>query len=146
MRLDPVYVLAPEPRGEAREPSRRVVLAAMLGTTASAFGFGWLIGGRRADASTDDRALAWALELVSGPDDRLLRHYRRYLMVVWEHAGRHAELWDGVRRLTRLVVEARGPTDDERRLLALSLLQTLETEAHPPDLDHEVARLRERSR
>lgn len=104
MKLDPVYLVAPEPQRDAKRFSRR----ACLGLAALGFGFGAMVGSglRRALASGGtataiDAELQWAIELQRGPLERLVRDRGMFLALAGERRSQESDLLVGVQRLAR---------------------------------------------
>jgi hypothetical protein len=146
MKLDPVYLVAPEPQRDAKRFSRR----ACLGLAALGFGFGALLGSglRRAlatggTATTIDAELQWALALQRGPLERLVRDRVTFLAIVDEHAAELDRFEAGLSRLVEAVL--RGEVDaTSRRLAAEELSSWLEGRQAllPAELVTHVAELR----
>jgi hypothetical protein len=106
MRLDPVFVLAPEPP----RASRRAVLlgagAFALGACAGAVVWPWLMGSADGDAAASERASAdgeWARALAVGPPAALFEHATRFLVELGRTPD-DAVLWQGALALARHVV------------------------------------------
>ncbi|MBI5851904.1 MAG: hypothetical protein HZB39_12890 [Planctomycetes bacterium] len=124
MKLDPVYLLAPEPQRKPAATCSRRTLAAW--TIASAV-LGWASGtfsarvwfDREPAPSAADASLAWALELQSGPLSALLASSDGFLarVVTYEDPRLHR----GLHRLCDAVLSDEFGRDDERATLARKL-------------------------
>jgi hypothetical protein len=132
MRLDPVFLVAPEP-DPPRTPgdSRRTFLAGLLGGT----GLGALLGATvlgdpvepAAGPRNDSESLSWALRLQDGALDELLANHATFLLVFAEE--RDARLVPGIERLVLAVLERDATIRDVATALASSL--ATEIESHP---------------
>jgi hypothetical protein len=133
MRLDPVFLVAPEP-DPPRTPgvSRRTFLAGLLGGT----GLGALLGATvlrdpvepaTAGLRNDSESLSWALRLQDGALEELLANHATFLLVFAEE--RDARLVPGIERLVLAVLERDASIRDVAPALASSL--ATEIESHP---------------
>lgn len=139
MRLDPVFLVAPEPEPPRPRFSRRQLFAAAAG----AFGVGWAFGlGLRhaldasatapADIPPEDAPwIAWAEELQVGPSTELLRNRSQFLVVFT--LGRHAaeRLAPGVQLLASSLLQGSALSEPERHSAARDLLQALSMSGVP---------------
>lgn len=143
MKLDPVFVLPPEP---ARPPGnmstrRAFVCAGIAGLAGWASGYGVGTGSRHvAPSAPIDRRLERGLELArpSTPFRELLDN--QYLIISLIHetealGNRQATLWQALSRIAREVAD--NPDIDDRRLRARTLLDVLRRE-YPADLDFDL--------
>ena len=135
MRLEPVYLVAPEP-----EPPRVTRRAAILGMV-GAFVFGvvsGVIGASRftsrgvpespAVTSEEERLLEWVRPYALGAttDEQLLVDWSAVLQAVVLHVEEHPELWGAPERLARLVVDRRVRDRETERLIALRVLSMID--------------------
>lgn len=122
MKIEPVYLVAPEP-APPRPPvfSRRALLAAIGVAAASGGAIGWFATRGTGDVAqrrggTPTPRLQWALDLQSGPLDELVRHQVAFLWIV--ESDRDARLTTGLRRLARAILEDHPAIGAERADLA----------------------------
>jgi hypothetical protein len=134
MRLEPVYLLAPEPRPTPRPPiGRRTLLLATMGSLGLGIVVGWtgaaLMPAGRRESDTDE-SLRWALSLQEQSIENLLASVDAFLARVVTYDD--PRLVVGVRRLTAVVldesIEPNVPFASEgiRRDLALKLAAVIE--------------------
>jgi hypothetical protein len=148
MRLDPVFLLEPEPRQTRR--------ALLIGACAAAVGGGLgLALGRAtvpdAEASVVDPQLVWARELArdTTPILQLADKYGPFLTILRSKAPNDRALWAGVARLSAaLLDDTLSVSADSRRRIAKAILAEIEARSWPRDLtlDRFVEPLRELAR
>lgn len=139
MRLEPVFLVAPEPErpSDPLIPRRRFIAAVtgagLLGLATGAL-WSW-----RPDhepegdgAATDDR-LAWALDLQAGPLVELIRHRLAFIWVVESRPD--ARLVEGLRRLSVAVLEDDPALRGDRLDFAAELARTIAGFEHARSLD-----------
>lgn len=107
MRLEPVYLLAPEPRPNPRPPiGRRTLLLAAVGGLGLGIAVGWtgaaLVPAGRRDLDTDE-SLRWALSLQEQSIENLLASADAFLARVVTYDDPRFEV--GVQRLTAVVLD-----------------------------------------
>jgi hypothetical protein len=145
MRLDPVFLVAPEPEGPAPSTvSRRM----FVGALASSFGLGALLGytatGREGEASPPPREpsteLRWALQLQEGPLEELVAGHRSFLIVFADTED--PRLLAGIERLALAVLEADPSVRDPRPDLASALASEIASRPVARPLAHHVDALR----
>jgi hypothetical protein len=156
MRLEPIYLLGPDPKPEPNPPrthTRRAVLAGgivglLTGTAITVFARGRTDDAQGAARTPPvDTELAWALEVGEGPIERLLERHQHFLLVVWSRGTESPRLWHGAERMILAVLEHdAGMTPELRRGAASLLVQTLESYAPPPHLLRHLAPLRSAAR
>jgi hypothetical protein len=142
MKLDPVYLLAPDP-APARPPesSRRRfatgVAVGLLSGLAAGSGLARLLAPRPAGADEtdeptgDDARLRWALDLQQGPLEDLVAGNTDFLLAFTEHPDVRDRLEPGIYRLVIAVLEDDDAVADRRALLAAKLAQSIDS--LPPD-------------
>jgi hypothetical protein len=135
MRLDPVYLVAPEspkPLGS----SRRTFLAFGVGGLLLGGGVGYFAGRGSVGAASEEpgvrtggRHLDWARDLAQGPVEQLCEQVPGFLLELSD-APTDPVLWDGMRRLAGYVIET--PALERRASRARQILDTLDA-LHPPE-------------
>lgn len=149
MKLEPVYLLAPEPTAApppAPQPTRRAFLVgAALGCASGlAIGaaatrwLGWVFEAAAADEP--DERTRWALTLQRGPIADFVADHETFLWL--SESLRDPRLEPGIERLARAVIDGDDATRAVRSSLATSLAMTIE--AFGPD--HRLAELAPRLR
>lgn len=137
MRLEPVYLIAPEPEPKQRLISRRLFVFGLSGSAAAGFGIGWASSrGRESPtpdpaaaspaavpASADDRQ-RWALLLQEGPVEDLVENYQAFLWIAGTPVDARMEI--GVRRLCEAILEGSVTDVQVQQDLASSLTLTIE--------------------
>jgi hypothetical protein len=123
MRLEPVYLVAPEPRRPTRRGFVWIALAGAVGGVAG-FALRQAFGEPGVAAATNAR-LAWARRLAAGdaPIGDLVEHYQAFLLTLEVDAPEDARLWSGVLRIAHAVLEQ--PTIEERARIARLLVATI---------------------
>ncbi|MGE0144230.1 MAG: hypothetical protein AB7I19_19485 [Planctomycetota bacterium] len=132
MRLEPVYLLAPEEPERPRTPSRRQWLLAVAAAGLAGLGSGFIFGRSsrtRTQPNTPEdpprdehrELLDWAIGLASAGPEELLRHTPALLMVAEQ--TRDAALLPTLERLADVLLAGEG---HDSRGLADSLAHTLE--------------------
>ncbi|MGE3966432.1 MAG: hypothetical protein AB7I09_20215 [Planctomycetota bacterium] len=109
MKLEPVYLLAPEPPKQAAVFSRRALLLSGVvgGALGMALGFGVARGAGEAvpeRSAEETDILEWAVEVQSSGDRRLAEECMSFLSVAASH--RDPRLHAGMERLARLATDA----------------------------------------
>lgn len=151
MRLEPVYLVAPEPEPKHRLISRRLFLFGLSGSAAVGFGIGWAAsrgGGPPApipaaaksgavSADADERQ-RWALQLQEGPVEDLVENYQAFLWIAGTPVDARMEI--GVRRLCEAILEGSVTDEQVRQDLASSLILTIQQ----LDAQHPLARYGQR--
>lgn len=126
MKLEPVYLLAPEP---PRAPiSRRSLVAAVAGFATAGFVAGFAVGRRRSGdlpesvsiPTGDGELLDWAIAVQAGPEDALIDAAGRFLMTAGHVAD--ARLKPGLERLAELVCRTDRMPSEQRGDLARVLV------------------------
>ena len=134
MRLEPVYLLAPEPRPNPRPPiGRRTLLLAAVGSLGLGIAVGWtgaaLMAAGRKQSDTDE-SLRWALNLQEQSIEILLVSADAFLARVVTYDDPRLEV--GVRRLTAAVLDESSQADallgkvSIRRELAMKLAAVID--------------------
>ena len=128
MKLEPVYLLAPEPKKTVSGVSRRAVL--LSGALGMAIGFGI---SRAVDSpppvrSAEEAAiLEWALEVQSGDDRRLADECMSFLSIAASH--RDPRLQVGITRLAHLATDHNSePLMPSRRVAVARWIEVLVAE------------------
>lgn len=157
MRLEPVYLLAPEPKRPEKggEFSRRFVLLAGIGGLAVGIGtsplFSWLRSAKEGqDAQSRlaedspaktvlDQELQWAADLLQRADSELAAMAIPFLQVAATRFEDAPMLAHGVLRVARAAAEPALPdmSEHRRRALAKAVLSTIREEPRvtSPELD-----------
>lgn len=136
MKIEPVYLVAPEPeRRPPRPPSRRTFLLGAIcgigvgaGAAVVAFRSIGEAPPREAQppAVVEDPRIQWALEARQGPLEDLVRANTDYLIAFAERPDLRAELTEGLERLIVAVLEDDALVAGQRRILATKLAQTID--------------------
>lgn len=137
MRLDPIYLLAPEPDDEPTTYSRRSVFA----FAALALGLGFAAGtglarvlrAPKAPETTDDPELAWAVGLCEGPIGELVAYRHTLLEIGARRPEDVARIESGLIRLADHVLTGNAP-DPDRSVMARELVAFIQRlESRAPD-------------
>lgn len=143
MRLEPVFLLAPEPKSA---PTRRHLLwLTAIGCGSAMFGAGFVFGARsRAESpellDPDAAILAHATALLTAEDDVLLRHRAQFLYACALDMNARSRLRGGMQRLAELALRnpelAAVPSLDpaERRALSRQILNVVGSESDADSL------------
>lgn len=128
MRLEPIYLLAPE---SPPDVARRRLLVTAVGSTIAGIILGvggtlaLVVRGDRAEGASaeDDPDLRWATELSRGSLTRLLDQRVAFLVLVGERSPLPDVLWIGVTRLADAALNGHQSLDPEaRKRLAVDLV------------------------
>jgi hypothetical protein len=143
MKLDPIYIVAPDPLPVRPPPvsRRRFVTGWALGLISGlAAGTGVAMLRRHPHAGSgeettgpgdEDARLRWAFDLQQGPIDELVADNTDFLLVFTERISVRDRLEPGIYRLVVAVLEDDPAVSRQRPLLAAKLAQSIE--ALPPD-------------
>lgn len=132
MRLEPVYLLAPEPEAAPRSSvTRRSLFSAIIGSfavgaLAGGFGARWLVDGHPGERI--DESLSWALRLQEQSIEELLGAADAFLVRYVTFTDSRLEV--GIRRLSVAVTEDSIVAMDRRRELAVKLTAVIQGTEH----------------
>ncbi|MCC6782578.1 MAG: hypothetical protein IT457_07020 [Planctomycetes bacterium] len=129
MKLEPVYLVQPDPAPAPRAVSRRSLVIGALSAALCGAAFGSLA--RRvlrpaAAARHQDPRVQWALELQRGGLTELVERHLDFLAIVSAFPAHAIEFEPGMDRLIE-VVEAGGPNGVAAGALASSIRSALDT-------------------
>ena len=133
MRLQPVYLLAPEPEKTRAQFSRRALLASAV----AAFGVGWGLGsamrgvvgrpevpGPEPLPPEDEALVAWAEGLQSRPVAQLVSDRGAFFQVYFRFPSSRQRLRSGLTKLAAAEISgAADLSEQDRGLIARELLQ-----------------------
>lgn len=118
MKLEPVFLLAPEPEPKKPEGwSRRAVLAIALTSFAAGLGAGAVVWPVGEPIDSADLELKWATALARSSIDELVAMNAPFLQVAGARGHRNAAIQAGVLRLADAIRDA---SLDERRRVAIA--------------------------
>lgn len=130
MKLEPVYLLAPEPEEpQRRRFRRRTLLFGTFGALALGAAGGWSLRKVLAPSSSGagdatDPVLQWALRLQDGDEEALVANAENFVLAVLSSSDRR--LLTGLERLADLVLDETRLPAAKRREIARRLVAVIE--------------------